>query len=181
MPKFAHRAVVTLAVVIAGLVAGPPTRAAADNPFDRIVPLVKVGEPLPPTRFVDQRGASLRLGDLRGKAVAVAFVYARCRDACPIITRKFGQVRTLLGDAPVVLVEVTIDPVNDTQRTLALYAKEYKIVAPGWLVVTGVPADVDDFGKRMGVQSIRSGSDEILHERCLPRSVSPTDLGSGSV
>jgi cytochrome oxidase Cu insertion factor (SCO1/SenC/PrrC family) len=135
----------------------------ADNPFDHVVPLAQVGDRMPAARFVDQQGSSVTFDDLRGDATAVAFVYTRCRDACPVITRKFGQVRASLGDSPTRLIEVTIDPSHDTHTVIAAYAREYGIRAPAWLVLTGVPAAVDDFNRRMGVQAIQSGREEIIH------------------
>lgn len=161
MLQFAARAWLTLALTGAWMT-GPQT-ASADNPFDHVVPLVRVGDRLPATAFVDQRGHRVVLDDMRGHAIAVAFVYTRCADACPVITRKLAQVRSSLGDGPFRLVEVTIDPGHDDARTMAAYAREYRIDAPMWLAVTGVPAAVDDFNRRMGVQAIQTGRDEIVH------------------
>jgi len=161
MRRFGVLGALTLALAVAG--AATPLAAGADNPFDHVVPLVGVGDQLPATAFVDQRGRRVALSDLRGDAVAIAFVYTRCRDACPVITRKFAQVRALLGDGPFRLVEVTIDPAHDDARAMAAYAREYRIDAPMWLALTGVPADVDDFNRRMGVQAIQTGRDVIVH------------------
>jgi len=147
--------------------ASPPAAPAGSpgaNPFDRLVPLVQVGDDMPGTRFIDQRGALVTFADLRGDAVAVTFVYTRCRDECPIITRKFGAVRALLGDGPFRLVEVTIDPTHDTPPAIAAYAREFGIGAPAWRIVTGQPDAVDDFDRRMDVHAIASGSDQILHD-----------------
>lgn len=103
------------------------------------------------------------MADLAGNAVAVAFVYTRCRDECPIITRKLGAVRALIGAGSYRLVEVTIDPGHDTPRVMQTYAREYRMDAPTWLGLTGAPSAVDDFNRRMGVQAIQSGRDEIIH------------------
>ncbi|HET9342233.1 MAG TPA: SCO family protein [Candidatus Eremiobacteraceae bacterium] len=136
----------------------------APNPFDQPAQLVKAGDPMPATRFLDQRDAPFGFSDLRGDAVAVAFVYTRCRDACPIITRKFGAVHSLLGDGPFRLVEVTIDPRHDTPSVLAAYAHEYGIESPQWRVLTGDAGAVDDFDRSMGIHSIASDPDTILHD-----------------
>lgn len=158
-------------------------RASADNPFDHVVPLVKQGDPLPATRFIDQRGDIVRLPDLKGSAMAIAFVYTRCKDACPIITRKLGEVRSKLGNSSIRLIEVTIDPSHDTPAAIRAYARENHITAPEWLILTGARADVDDFNRRMGVQSIESSDAEILHNERLVL-VSPqgivTDIVEGS-
>ncbi len=162
MLKFAACGALTLALAGSGM-ADPQAAAAADNPCDHVVPLVNVGDRLPATTFVDQRGHRVVFDDMRGDAIAVAFVYTRCRDACPVITRKLAQVRSSLGDGPFRLAEVTIDPSHDDPKTMAAYAREYRIDAPMWLALTGTPADVDDFNRRMGVQAIQTGRDEIVH------------------
>ena len=162
-------AVVWATALALSLVAAAPAARAdgpapAPNPFDKLAPLVKAGDPMPSTRFVDQNGERLGFADLHGDAVAVAFVYTRCRDACPIITRKFGAVRSFLGDGPFRLIEVTIDPQHDTPRALAAYAREYGIAAPQWRVLTGEPGAIDDFDRSMGIHSIASDPDTILHD-----------------
>ena len=151
MSRFATAAAAALAAVAAWSAAFAG-QASADsgsgNPFDHIVPLVQPGASPPSTTFVDQRGASVRLADRRGDAVAVAFVYTRCRDACPIITRKLGATRASLSGVAARLVEVSIEPQHDTPRAIAQYASEYRMQAPGWLILTGRPQDVDDFDRR---------------------------------
>lgn len=155
-----------LALSIA-LMAPAPSAAEqtpAPNPFDRLAPLVNAGDPMPATRFLDQHGAPFAFSDVHGDALAVAFIYTRCRDACPVITRKFGAVRPLLGDGPFRLIEVTIDPHHDTPAVLAAYAHEYGIKSPGWLLLTGDASTVDDFDRSMGIHSIASDPDTILHD-----------------
>ena len=167
MSRFATAAAAALGAIAAWSAAFAEQASAVDsggaNPFDHIVPLVQPGGSPPSTAFVDQRGARVRLADLRGDAVAVAFVYTRCRDACPIITRKLGAARASLSGVAARLVEVSIDPQHDTPAAIAQYASEYRIQAPGWLILTGRPQDVDDFDRRMGVQAIGAGGDEIVH------------------
>lgn len=158
MGRFAFAAVLALAMLV------PPPAAAIDtNPFDTLVPLARVGDPMPAGTFTDQNGDHVAFADQRGNVLVVAFVYTKCRDACPIITRKLGAVLALLGDGPFRLVEVTIDPVHDTRTAIAAYAREYGMRAPQWRILTGAPAQIDGFDRRLGVQSIASGGDTIIH------------------
>lgn len=153
-----------LSIALTASAAGATEPSPAPNPFDRLAPLVATGDPMPATRFLDQHGTPFGFSDVRGDAVAVAFVYTRCRDACPVITRKFGAVRSLLGDGPFRLIEVTIDPRHDTPKALAAYAREYGITSPAWRILTGDASAVDDFDRSMGIHSIASDSDTILHD-----------------
>ena len=45
----------------------------------------------------DRRAARLSLGDLRGKVVAVTFIYATCADTCPLLTAKMAGLQQRLG------------------------------------------------------------------------------------
>ncbi len=164
MRRFATACAIALGALSGTLgIAGAAASGQSPNPFDQIVPLAQVGDPPPATRFVDQRGDDVRLADLRGDVVAIAFVYTRCQDACPIITHKFGQTLPMLDGQPVRLVEVTIDPAHDTQRVMAAYARHNGIIAPQWLALTGPPDAIEDFDRRMGVQSIATGPQQIIH------------------
>ena len=161
-----RRSALALGIVFATGALAPASASdgVSPNPFDQVVPLVQTGEPMPPVRFVDQRGQPVAFSDLRGDAVAVAFVYTRCRDECPIITRKFAAVLPLLGAGDFRLVEVTIDPRHDTPPVLAQYSREYRVTAPRWLLLTGDPRSVDVFDRSMGMHSIASGADTIVHD-----------------
>jgi protein SCO1/2 len=46
--------------------------------------------PAPDFTLVAQDGRRLALRDLRGKVVAVTFIYASCTDTCPILTAKLA-------------------------------------------------------------------------------------------
>lgn len=159
MRRFAAAAFLALALAALALC----ERASADSPADRIVPLVKQGDAMPGTAFVDQTGGRVSFGSMRGDTVAVAFVYLRCRDTCPLATRKLAMVATDLGGGPYRIAEVTIDPTHDVPASVRAYALEYGAVAPQWRILTGDPRAVADFDARMGVQAIASGGDEIIH------------------
>ena len=161
MTAFAALAALALATTAAPVQAPPP------NPFDRLVPLVREGDPMPGTVFVDQDGHAFAFSRLKGSTVAVAFVYTRCRDACPIITQKFGLAAAQLHEGRFAFVEVTIDPAHDTAPAIATYARRHGIAAPRSFVLTGAISTVEDFDRRMGVQAIASGPDDIIHNDAM--------------
>ena len=61
-------------------------------------------------------GKDVRIGDYRGKAVLVTFVYTSCPDICPLIVDTLVRVKQRLGpDAKrLQLVAVSVDPERDT-------------------------------------------------------------------
>ena len=78
-----------------------------------------IGSALPDFQLTDQHGRTLRTPDLRGKVVAIDFIYTRCPlpDVCPRLSANFAmlqrQFRDQAGDS-LLLLSVTVDPEFDT-------------------------------------------------------------------
>jgi len=78
--------------------------------------LSKIG-PAPEFTLTTPDRARLSLRDLRGKVVAVTFIYASCADTCPLLTAKLAGLQAKLGadfGPRVFFVSVTVDPERDT-------------------------------------------------------------------
>lgn len=158
------RLMLIAAVASAVTAMGGPQRATATaNPFDiRVTPL-EVGDRMPATQFVDQRGRPVTFAALQGRTVAVGFVYTRCRDACPLITQKFAALGRELGPAPYHLVEVSIDPERDSVSSIAAYARKYGADSVNSSLLTGDPAKLRGFWREAGVAVIDNGKGELIH------------------
>jgi protein SCO1 len=108
---------------------------------DELIPAppekLAIGEPLPPFQLTDQQGNSLHLADLRGKVVAIDFIYTRCPlpDVCPRLSANFAMLQRRFG-AQITLLSVTVDPEFDTPTVLADYARRWA-AGPEWRFATG--------------------------------------------
>ncbi len=87
----------------------PPARPAADA--------LKPGNAVPDVELVDESGATRRLSDWRGRAVALTFIYTRCPlpDFCPLMDRQFADVQQIVADdttlrGRVQLLSISFDP-----------------------------------------------------------------------
>ena len=115
-----------------------------------------IGEPVPDFRLTDQKGRSVRLSDMRGKVVAVSFVYTSCAlpDFCLRIANNFGvlqkRFKAQLG-RDLVLLTVTFDPVRDTPEVLARYASRWDADPASWHFLTGPAPDVQRVCRLFGV------------------------------
>src|SRR5436309_689253 len=74
---------------------------------------------LPDVTVVDQDGKRLRFySDLvRGRTVAIDFIYTSCTTICPMLTANFRNVQQELGarvGKDITLISISIDPVTDT-------------------------------------------------------------------
>jgi protein SCO1/2 len=113
--------------------AAPPARSVVD---------VRV----PDLEVTDENGQTRRLlsGVIDGKLAAITFTYTTCTTICPVLDGIFQKLQTRLGDRlgrEVLLVTMTIDPVNDIPPRLKEHARKLH-AAPGWTFLTGTKDNV---------------------------------------
>src|SRR5216117_118742 len=85
----------------------------------------------------DATGAPVRLSDLRGKVVLIAFIYTSCTTACPILGHQMAALQKRLKREKrlsdrVMLLSVTVDPPRDNAAVLAHYASGLGADPTGW-------------------------------------------------
>jgi len=110
------------------------------------------GKPLPDLEFVNQAKKTFRFGELKGKAVALTFIYTRCPlpDFCIRMSDQFSRVqRTMKKDGTVDgrwhLVTVSFDPNKDTPAVLTKYGEQYNADFRVWDFVTAPVATIQQF------------------------------------
>jgi protein SCO1/2 len=133
----------------------------ADAKAVRILDVMEPGDAVPDDALTDQTGASRKLSDWRGRALAVTFVYTRCPmpDFCPLMDKRFGELQKAAGADPrlrdrVHLVSVSFDPAHDTTDVIASHAKTAGASPESWSYLTGSRAAIDHFTSRFGVSTI---------------------------
>ena len=105
--------------------------------------------------------SQFNLHELKGKVVALNFIFARCTDVCPLATAKMVRIQNALGDQfgrDVFFLSVTVDPEHDTPEVLAKYARALGCNESGWRFLTGSESDIQTVARRYGVYS-KSGAD----------------------
>ncbi len=119
--------------------------------------LVPVGSPMPDFELTDQANRSVALSALKGKVVAVTFIYTRCPlpDYCPRMVTNFRAIRDRFAtrmDRDLVLLTITFDPKYDTPPMLAAYAAAEHAGGPGWHFLTGDAAGIERVCNAFGIQ-----------------------------
>ena len=120
----------------------------------------------PAFELTTQDGARLSLDDLRGKVVAVTFIYASCADTCPLLTAKMAALQMRLGadfGQRVVFALITVDPERDTPGGLKHYAHGHGADLRGWVFLTGAPAEIREVAKRYGIYYKKSARGDVDH------------------
>ncbi len=119
--------------------------------------LVPVGTTMPDFELTDQDGKPVRLSALKGKVVAVTFIYSRCPlpDYCPRMIENFKAVRARFADRmnrDLVFLTISFDPRYDTPEVLTKYAASQRAGGPGWHFLTGDPAKIERVCNAFGIQ-----------------------------
>jgi protein SCO1 len=135
-----------LAILLAGFC---PVMAAAREP-DATEALGTLD--VPDVSLVDQDGKPVRFyTDLvKGKVVAVNFVFTTCTTICPPMGANFARLQKLLAGKDVHLISVSINPAADTPARLKEWSGKFG-AGPGWTLVTGDRDEVFRLLKALGV------------------------------
>ena len=109
---------------------------------------------IPDVTVQDQNGKSLNFyTDLvKGKVVAINFVFTTCTTICPPLTATFRRVQQQLAqqNLAVQLISISVDPAVDTPERLRDFAAKFK-AEPGWAFVTGNTSDINSLLQHLGV------------------------------
>jgi protein SCO1 len=122
--------------------------------------------PAPGFMLTSQDGAQISLAALRGKVVAVTFIFTLCTANCPVLTPMMSLVQGQLGPDfgnKVVFASITVDPERDTPEMLKLYAQMYGADVVGWSFLTGPPPVIQDLTRRYGVFASKHANGDIEH------------------
>jgi len=90
------------------------------------------GDIVPDFKLRNQDGRPIHLGQFKGKALVVTFIYTRCPspEFCPRITHNFAMLEKLMAANPALysgthLLSVSFDPEHDTPDRLRAYGETY--------------------------------------------------------
>lgn len=130
--------------------ATPPTNTANPALGD---PLSISSSRVPDVRVYDQNGNRLNFyRDLiKGKTVAINFIFTTCTTICPPLTVTFRKVQQEMLERAldVQLISISVDPTTDTPERLRAFAAKFK-AGPGWTFVTGEKTEIDSLLKALG-------------------------------
>ncbi len=127
--------------------------------------LSKIG-PAPEFTLTDQDGKRIALKDLRGKVLAITFIFASCADTCPLLTAKMAGLQNRLGaefGPQVYFVSITVDPQRDTPEILKRYAEAHRANPAGWAFLTGTPAEIREVARRYGIFYKKTPRGDVDH------------------
>jgi protein SCO1 len=135
-----------------------------------------LGETVPDFRLTDQKTRAVALSGLRGKIVAVNFIYTSCAlpNFCLRLANHFGALQKRFKHQlgrDLVLLTVTFDPVHDTPEVLAKYAEQWNADAASWHFLTGPETEIQRTCRLFGVHAFPDEGlmDHSLHTVLIDR------------
>jgi protein SCO1 len=146
-----------------------PARAgaaqAADAPAVGESKKTEAVEPLrvPEATVYDQDGRELNFyRDLvKGKTVAINFIFTTCTTVCPPLSATFRKVQKDLGERvgrDVELISISVDPTTDTPERLKGFSAKFGAGA-GWTFVTGKKPEINRLLSALGAYT----GDKVNH------------------
>jgi cytochrome oxidase Cu insertion factor (SCO1/SenC/PrrC family) len=108
---------------------------------------------IPNSAVYDQNGKQLDFYTdlIKGKTVAINFIFTTCTASCPPLTATFRKVQEDAAQRglDVKLISISVDPTVDTPERLLAFAQKYN-AGPGWTFVTGDKGEIDSLLKGLG-------------------------------
>jgi len=123
-------------------------------------------KPAPEFTLTKQDGVRLALKELRGKVLAITFIFASCADTCPLLTAKMAGIQDRLGadfGKKIYFVSITVDPERDSPEVLKRYAEAHNANSAGWAFLTGTKAEIRDVAKRYGIFYKKTPRGDVDH------------------
>lgn len=133
--------------------APPTSNSNTVSDPDAIKDLAKAGS-IPDVTVYDQDGHKLNFfSDLvKGKTVAINFIFTTCTTICPPLAASFRRVQVEMSDrvgGDIRLISISVDPVTDVPARLKAFGAKFK-AGPGWTFVTGSRPEIDTLLKALG-------------------------------
>jgi protein SCO1 len=116
--------------------------------------------------LVNQDNQSFPSTQLRGKVVALNFIFTTCTDVCPIFTANLAQLQRTLNSrysGDVFFVSITTDPEVDSPKVLKSYAQRYNADFKNWVFLTGSESELNRVWKSFGIRVIKKGRGLVQH------------------
>ncbi|HJQ27604.1 MAG TPA: copper-binding protein [Blastocatellia bacterium] len=147
------------------------TQETADNTATGSAAEPQPGDAMPDFTLTNQDGKRIALGDYRGRALVVTFIYTRCPvpDYCPLMTNHFAAIsQAIKADAALYdkthFLSVSVDPEYDTPKVLREYGAAHLGATDfrHWEFATGQAEAVKKFATWFGLQYWPEGG-QIVH------------------
>jgi protein SCO1/2 len=106
-------------------------------------------------------GDPVTLSLLRGRVVALSFLYTHCPDTCPLTAAKFRAAQQTMGTDAVHFVAVSVDPDGDTPTAVRAFSEKHDLSA-GWRYLIGTRSQLEAVWALYGVGAFGRSMDGVV-------------------
>ncbi len=93
--------------------------------------------------LTDSAGRTVTRDNVRGKILAVSFLFTSCSLTCPEVSRRMAEIQNLTTtNTDVRLLSLTVDPRTDTPPVLARWGAQFGADTNRWYLLTGDKAQL---------------------------------------
>ena len=96
--------------------------------------------------LIDSTGRTITRDDVRGKILAVSFLFTSCSLTCPEVSKRMAEIQRLTtADEDVRLLSLTVDPRTDTPAVLTKWGARFGADTNRWFLLTGDKTQLHQF------------------------------------
>lgn len=170
-----HRGLVIVVTMLSLVLSGDAARAHTIADLEKILGeqefYVEItNRPAPDFALQDAAGRQVRLSDFRGKVVILNFIYASCKEACPLQSDVIALMQRTVNSGPlrdkVQFISITSDPERDTAEVLMAYGPTHFLDPVNWIFLTSGPAkptETRELGERYGLKFTLVADGDFIH------------------
>jgi protein SCO1/2 len=107
---------------------------------------------LPDVELIDQDGQTVKLysGLVKGRTVAINFIFTSCTMICSPLGATFGRLQKELREKKDLhFITISLDPDQDTPQKLKSFASQFQR-QPGWTLLTGHKPSIEKVLRALG-------------------------------
>jgi cytochrome oxidase Cu insertion factor (SCO1/SenC/PrrC family) len=112
---------------------------------------------IPDVELLDQDGRKVHFySDLvKGRVVAINFIFTTCTTVCPPMGATFARVQKELGSREAHFISISVDPVTDTPERLKAWRAKFN-AGPGWTLITGEKQKIDELLRALSASTAKA-------------------------
>lgn len=137
-------------------------QSAPDGPAKSVVIRFPARQ-LPEFEFPECQGGTLTRQSMLGKRWLASFVFTRCVETCPMITRNVADLHKRVAESnpDFWFVTFSVDSSYDTAEVLQKYAETFQADQTRWKFVTGDESQIHDLIRRGFTQYVKPNLGEM--------------------
>lgn len=122
------------------------------------------------SKWENQKGDTVDLRIVAGKATILAMIYTHCEYSCPLITADMKELHSLIPEDEIEKVNfliVSIDPIHDRPDTLSRFMKKEEMDDKYWTMLTGSETKIRELAAVLGFKYKKSSLMDYAHSNLI--------------